>query len=121
MGLILKREEIISFLKENKLYDGTEKIIWANIENAQGPMVILTFNETGIITLPITSFGNIEGNIIIAENSEIKHIVFKKSLMFYKLTIDSSSDDIPEFRVNKIMIGYKEHREELATLVSKYS
>lgn len=38
MGLILKREEIVSFLKEKAVFDGTEKIIWANISSAQGPM-----------------------------------------------------------------------------------
>lgn len=84
-------------------------------------MVILIFNETGIITLPVTPLGKIDGNIIIAENSEIERINFKKSLTSYKLTIDSSDDNIPDFRVNKIMIGYKEHREELASLVSKYN
>lgn len=121
MGLILKREEILDFLKENKLTDGTENIIWANVNNAQGPMVVLIFNNTGIITLPITPLGKIEGDIIMIENSDVTSVNFKKNLLTYKLTIDGSNGDSLSFRINKLMVGYKNQGEELATLIKKYN
>lgn len=120
MGLVLKREKIISFLKEKNCFDGSEKIIWANVKNAQSAYVVLVFNKTGCLTLPITPLGKIEGNIIYAESSDIKSITFKKGLIAYKLTIDSTTSDIPPFRVNKIMVGYIQQREELAELLSQY-
>jgi hypothetical protein len=121
MDLFLKREEITSFLKEKKLYDGTEKIIWANISNAQGPMVVLVFNRNGVLTLPITPMGKIKGDIIVTGGSEIDSIKFKKGLIAYKLYIDSSTMDIPVFRVNKMMLGYANHKKELAMLLNQYA
>lgn len=119
MGLILKREEVIHFLKENDCCDGTENIVWANIKDAQGPMVVLVFNETGILTLPITPLGKIEGDIIIVRRSEIKNITFKKGIIAHKIKVESSESVVPTFRVNKMMIGYKKQGEELDAIISQ--
>lgn len=111
MSLILKRTEIMAFFTEQELADGTEKIIWANLGGVQGPYVVLVFNQSGILTLPITATGKIEGEIILLEPTAIKAVHFKKGLMAYKLVIETSDgSDVPPFRVNKLIIGYSEQK-----------
>lgn len=120
MGLILKREEIVSFLQENAAYDGTEKIIWANIGSATGSQVVVVFNELGILTLPITSMGRIQGDIIIIPQEDIKSVTFKKGLLAYKVIVDTKDNEVPNFRVNKIMVGYTAQKKELGSLLEIY-
>ena len=120
MGLILKREEIVSFLQENTAYDGTEKIIWANIGSTGGSQVVVVFNELGILTLPITPMGKIQGDIIIIPQEDIKSVTFKKGLLAYKMIVDTKESEVPNFRVNKTMIGYNAHKKELVSLLEIY-
>ena len=120
MGLILKLEEIVSFLKEKAVFDGTEKIIWTNISSAQGAYVVVVFNKSGILTLPITPMGKIEGDIIIIPQEEIQSVTFKKGLLAYKMVVTTKDNEVPDFRVNKTMIGYGAQRKELGSLLEKY-
>lgn len=120
MGLFLKREEIIDFIKSNSLYDGTEKVIWANLNSSRGAPVVVIFNEAGILTLPITSMGKIQGDIITVAKEDIQSVTFKKGLMAYKIIVKTKDNEVPNFRVNKVMLGYGEQKEELERLLKMY-
>lgn len=120
MSLILKRQEIIDFLEEKGYNDSTTKIVWANIGNARGMQVVLAFNETGIYTILITPLGKIDGEIIVLNKDEIQSVSFKKGLMAYQLKIETADSEVPDFRINKTMIGYKGQKEDLADLLERY-
>ncbi|MDG4966813.1 hypothetical protein OGZ37_09540 [Lactococcus lactis] len=120
MSLVLRREQIVSFLKEKIVYDGTEKIIWANIGSAKGPHAVIVFNDIGILTLPITPLGKIQGEIIIIPKEAIKSVTFKKGLLSYKMSVNTRDSEVPNFRISKIMIGYSEQKTELDTLLKIY-
>ena len=121
MGFMLKRNDLITFIKDRKYYDGSEIVLWGNVKNTRGAFVVLIFNQTGLLTLSITPSGKIEDSILITEHHEIRSVRFKKGILSYKLMVDSVTDDVPPFHVNKMMIGYKPQQEELDRLLNKYS
>lgn len=131
----IKLSDIEQRLREINVEPNPQGSVWGFIMPTVGSMILyghmsalvdmkcnlLHFTSRGIVMIPFNNLGKMQSEYRILSKDQIKHINIKKGIMGYIFIIETVEGNL-KFRVSKINIGYKWHKENLrAILASNFS
>lgn len=116
--MVLKKKEIEDYLVQNNLYNNSVHFVWSTVG---GSYFILAIDEVKLILLPITSLGDISGEIHLLERENIEILQMKKILLGYKLKVKPVDDVAETFIIRPFMLGYKGQGEALQSILKMFN
>ncbi|ETD05690.1 hypothetical protein N568_0101055 [Lactococcus garvieae TRF1] len=134
MSMIVQHNEIISLLKELKIYNGDELIIYVTLKTSQ-PLYVrmnylnldnyivqgawLAINDNEVKVLPVNQLGRLVDNISVICRDDIHDFSIKKNLLLYTISMIDLKGNVVQFKASSKVLGNKNHHEDFLKLLNK--